>query len=119
MGLLLRHRQYAYHLDSWRELEEFRSFVDDAAVFVRHFGMPMAKSAPHIYLSALAFAPTCSLVSTHYATLFSRLADGKSAGADAGDCREGTGRVATGIQPSRPPYKWTVDPSDCAVVEIR
>jgi hypothetical protein len=42
MGLLLRHRQYAYHLDSWRELEEFRSFVDDAAVFVRHFGMPMA-----------------------------------------------------------------------------
>ena len=33
----------------------------------------MAKSAPHIYLSALPFAPTCSLVSTHYSTSFSRI----------------------------------------------
>jgi WD40 repeat protein len=32
----------------------------------------MAKSAPHIYISALPFAPTCSLVSTHYSTSFSR-----------------------------------------------
>jgi hypothetical protein len=47
-------------------LEEFRSFVNDAAVFVRHFGMAMAKSAPHIYLSALPFAPTCSPISTHF-----------------------------------------------------
>ena len=46
--------------------------VNDAAVFVRHSGMAMAKSAPHIYLSALPFAPTCSLVSTHYSTLFPR-----------------------------------------------
>ena len=50
-----------------------KSFVDDAAVFVRHFGMPMAKSAPHIYVSVLPFAPTCSFVSTHYSTLFSRI----------------------------------------------
>src|SRR6266481_6572266 len=35
--------------------------------------MAMAKSAPHIYLSALPFAPTCSLVSTHYSTSFSRI----------------------------------------------
>jgi WD40 repeat protein len=34
--------------------------------------MAMAKSAPHIYLSALPFAPSCSLVSTHYSTSFSR-----------------------------------------------
>ena len=33
----------------------------------------MAKSAPHIYLSALPFAPTCSLVSTHYSTSFPRI----------------------------------------------
>src|SRR5260370_33933989 len=35
--------------------------------------MAMAKSAPHIYLSALPFAPTCSLVSTHYSTSFPRI----------------------------------------------
>src|SRR5713101_7178061 len=35
--------------------------------------MAMAKSAPHIYLSALPFAPTCSLVSAHHSTSFSRL----------------------------------------------
>jgi WD40 repeat protein len=33
----------------------------------------MATSAPHVYLSALPFAPTCSLVSTHYSTSFSRI----------------------------------------------
>src|SRR5580698_2936608 len=47
------------------------SFVNDAAVFVRHFGMAMTKSAPHIYLSALPFAPSCSLISRHYSTPFS------------------------------------------------
>src|SRR5580658_587921 len=35
--------------------------------------MAMAKSAPHIYLSALPFAPTCSLVSTQYCASFSRI----------------------------------------------
>jgi len=59
--------------DSRREHEELRSFVNDAAVFVRHFGTAMAKSAPHVYLSALPFAPTRSLVSTHYSTLFPRI----------------------------------------------
>ncbi len=33
----------------------------------------MAKSAPHVYLSALPFAPTCSLVSTHYSSWFPRI----------------------------------------------
>ena len=33
----------------------------------------MAKSAPHIYLSALPFAPTRSLVSTHYSVSFHRI----------------------------------------------
>src|ERR1700761_3682668 len=30
----------------------------------------MAKSAPHVYLSALPFAPTCSLVFLHYSRMF-------------------------------------------------
>ena len=33
----------------------------------------MAKSAPHIYLSALPFAPTCSLVSAHYSSSFPQI----------------------------------------------
>src|SRR6266702_4290634 len=33
----------------------------------------MAKSAPHVYLSALPFAPTGSLVSAHYSSSFSRM----------------------------------------------
>ncbi len=33
----------------------------------------MAKSAPHVYLSALPFAPTCSLVSAHYSSSFPRI----------------------------------------------
>ena len=49
------------------------SFVNDATVFVRHFGIAIARSAPHIYLSALPFAPTCSLVSAHYSTSFHRI----------------------------------------------
>src|SRR6266702_1394975 len=35
--------------------------------------MAMAKSAPHVYLSALPFAPTCSLVSAHYSSSFPRI----------------------------------------------
>src|SRR6266481_3429680 len=54
------------------QVEKLRSFVNDGSVFVRHFGMGMAKSAPHVYLSALPFAPSCSLVSTHYSSWFPR-----------------------------------------------
>src|SRR6266702_3142418 len=34
--------------------------------------MAMTKSAPHIYLSSLPFAPACSLLSTHYSSTFPR-----------------------------------------------
>src|SRR6266581_5858879 len=54
-------------------LEKFRAFINDASAFVRHFGMAMAKSAPHVYLSALPFAPTRSLVSAHYSGSFPRM----------------------------------------------
>ena len=58
---------------SQEELEGFKSFVKDTSVFVRYFREAMAKSAPHIYLSALSFAPTCSLVSAHYSTSFPQI----------------------------------------------
>src|SRR6202521_4742642 len=35
--------------------------------------MAIAKSAPHIYISALPFAPTRSVVSTHYSASFPRI----------------------------------------------
>ena len=54
------------------ELEEFKSLVKDASVFVRYFGGAMAKSAPHVYISALPFAPACSRVSLHYSGSFPR-----------------------------------------------
>src|SRR6266571_3507383 len=55
------------------ELEKLRSFVNDTSVFVRYFGGGIAKSAPHVYLSALPFAPTSSLVSTQYSSSFPRI----------------------------------------------
>src|SRR6266702_1240537 len=57
---------------SQAELERFKSFINDASMFVRYFGMAMAKSAPHVYLSALPFAPTNSIVSGHYSSSFPR-----------------------------------------------
>src|SRR6266702_514140 len=55
------------------ELEKFRAFIYDTSAFVRYFGIAMAKSAPHVYLSTLPFAPTRSLVSAHYSSSFPRI----------------------------------------------
>src|SRR6266702_316575 len=55
------------------ELERSRAFINDASAFVRYFGIAMAKSAPHVYLSTLPFAPTRSLVSAHYSSTFPRM----------------------------------------------
>src|SRR6266702_4639868 len=55
------------------ELEKFGSFVNDTSVFVRYFGGAMAKLAPHVYLSALPFAPTRSLVSARHSGSFPRI----------------------------------------------
>src|SRR6266704_2579305 len=55
------------------ELEKLIAFINDAIAFVRYFGIAMAKSAPHVYLSTLPFAPTCSLVSAHYSSSFPRI----------------------------------------------
>src|SRR6266404_2452665 len=54
-------------------LENFRALIKDASAFVRNFGMAMAKSAPHVYLSTLPFAPTCSHVAMQYSSMFPQL----------------------------------------------
>ncbi|KAF7967332.1 hypothetical protein HWV62_34691 [Athelia sp. TMB] len=45
---------------------EFSAFVKDTIRFVETFAEPISQSVPHIYLSALPFAPTKSLVSQAY-----------------------------------------------------
>jgi WD40 repeat protein len=47
--------------------------VNDASRFIRYFGGAIAKSAPHVYLSALPFAPTGSLVSQQYSSSFPQI----------------------------------------------
>ena len=39
-----------------------QKLVNDGLSFAQSFGMDMAKSAPHIYLSALPFASTSSYI---------------------------------------------------------
>src|SRR6266545_527787 len=46
------------------------TLVKDAVAFVRYFGYPMAQSAPHIYISALPFAPSSSLIANLYSPRF-------------------------------------------------
>jgi WD40 repeat protein len=46
------------------------ALVHDAAEFVRYFGMAVTRSAPHIYISALPFAPSSSLILKQYHPLF-------------------------------------------------
>jgi WD40 repeat protein len=52
------------------EMENLLALVNDASRFVRYFGMAIARSAPHIYISALPFAPTSSHIVKHYLHLF-------------------------------------------------
>ena len=42
--------------------EKCMDFIHDAMKFVMSFAQPIAESAPHVYLSALPFAPGESLV---------------------------------------------------------
>ncbi|KIJ45851.1 hypothetical protein M422DRAFT_226909 [Sphaerobolus stellatus SS14] len=55
------------------------NFATDAQKFVRMFGGPIVQSAPHIYVSALPFAPKQSLINKEYASKLLRelsLSDG-------------------------------------------
>ena len=47
-------------------------FARDACKFVEIFGVVMSQSAPHVYISALPFAPKTSIVKDYYGSLFSR-----------------------------------------------
>jgi WD40 repeat protein len=47
-----------------------QALVNDGSAFVQYFGMVIAESAPHIYLSALPFAPSSSLIAANYSQMF-------------------------------------------------
>jgi len=69
--------------------------IEDAIAFVRYFGFPIAQSAPHIYLSALPFSPSSSVISKLYTPRFStlRLQDGRLTKWPALDITISLGRV--------------------------
>src|SRR6266849_5336379 len=47
--------------------------ITDAMRFIDVFGEPISQSMPHVYLSALAFAPCMSIIPQHYASLYSSI----------------------------------------------
>ena len=49
---------------------ELSEFVHDGSRFVVSFFTPISESAPHIYISALPFAPEGSLIAAHYRLQF-------------------------------------------------
>ena len=51
-------------------LKTFQELVNDGSTFLRYFGMTIAKSAPHIYISALPFVPTSSYIFWFYSQMF-------------------------------------------------
>ncbi|KIM86900.1 hypothetical protein PILCRDRAFT_815342 [Piloderma croceum F 1598] len=53
--------------------DDVASFAKDAAKLVSAFGPAISQSTPHIYLSALSFAPEHSRVAEHYRPLFSKV----------------------------------------------
>ncbi|KAF6750537.1 hypothetical protein DFP72DRAFT_817605 [Ephemerocybe angulata] len=62
--------------------DEFIEFVEDALKFLDAFNTVMSQSLPHIYISALPFAPKSSKVAQHFRAQFPRLVcveDGKFA----------------------------------------
>jgi WD40 repeat protein len=54
------------------EVENLLELVNDGSAFVRYFGMVISRSAPHIYISALPFAPSSSRIFNRYHHLFPR-----------------------------------------------
>ena len=50
--------------------DDIVSFANDAIKFVSAFGPAISRSAPHVYISALPFAPDNSQVAIHYLPQF-------------------------------------------------
>ncbi|KAJ3566909.1 hypothetical protein NP233_g6699 [Leucocoprinus birnbaumii] len=46
--------------------QELSDFIEDTLRFIAAFSEPISESTPHIYVTALPFAPTQSLVTKHY-----------------------------------------------------
>ncbi|KAI0071930.1 hypothetical protein K474DRAFT_1668455 [Panus rudis PR-1116 ss-1] len=61
-----------YHVAKWLPDQhgELKTFAMDCGRFVAAFHDPISQSAPHIYLSALSFAPSNSKVLSHYRPLY-------------------------------------------------
>ncbi|KAJ7609453.1 WD40-repeat-containing domain protein [Roridomyces roridus] len=62
----------AQHLKLASNQDQLRSFVADTLTLVTAFSPAMQSSAPHIYLSALPFAPALSPIKQHFGKTFSR-----------------------------------------------
>ncbi|KAJ7190085.1 WD40 repeat-like protein [Mycena pura] len=52
---------------------DFNVFLQDAQRFINGFAPVIVQSVPHIYISALAFAPKESTIRNHYASRFPRI----------------------------------------------
>ncbi|PBK70618.1 hypothetical protein ARMSODRAFT_87987 [Armillaria solidipes] len=52
------------------DLLSLQALATDGAVFLETFGYPISISPAHIYMSALPFSPTNSLIANHYRALF-------------------------------------------------
>ncbi|KAH9963996.1 quinon protein alcohol dehydrogenase-like superfamily [Lactifluus volemus] len=57
---------------SQTEVKNLLGLAKDASSFVRYFGKAVARSAPHIYVSALPFTPTSSQILHQYLPQFPR-----------------------------------------------
>lgn len=67
----------------WLETNEERhtfAVVIDVLKFIRMFGGAISESTPHLYLSALPFLPTGSLLHMRFSSMFSRIARVASGG---------------------------------------
>ena len=54
------------------EIVALDAVIKDAEKFIKYFRIPVAESAPHIYISALPFAPSTSAIFNLYAGQFPR-----------------------------------------------
>ena len=64
------HLTYAQVHDQSSDL---KMLVNDAIAFIRYFADPITLSAPHVYISALAFAPKSSMIARLYAPKFKNI----------------------------------------------
>ena len=64
------HLTYAQVHDQSSDL---KILVNDAIAFVRYFADPITLSAPHVYISALTFAPKSSMIAQLYVPRFEHI----------------------------------------------